>query len=71
MNTSIGDDAARVFSASFYLAIGFGLCVRKAFEQARAALMLESIPEQSTPELFVTVGLDADDLVLVRPPGNA
>jgi hypothetical protein len=70
MNTSIGDDAARVFSAQFYSAIGFGLSLGKAFDQAKAALMLESIPEQSTPELFVTEGLRADDLVLVRPPAN-
>lgn len=66
MNTSIGDDAARVFSAQFYSAIGFGLSVGQAFRQAKAALMLEGIPEESTPELFVTAGLDADDLVLVK-----
>ncbi|MCI0724056.1 MAG: CHAT domain-containing protein [Acidobacteria bacterium] len=67
MNTSIGDDAARVFAAQFYSAIGFGRSVGQSFKQARAALMLEGIPEESTPELFVTTGLDADDLVLVRP----
>ncbi len=71
MNTSVGDEAARVFAAQFYSAIGFGLSVGKAFQQALAALMLESIPEESTPELFVTDGLNADDLVLVRPFGNA
>ena len=71
MNTSIGDEAARVFSAQFYSAIGFGLSVGRAFEQARAALMLEAIPEESTPELFLTDGLDANDLVLVRPPGSS
>jgi hypothetical protein len=68
MNTSIGDDAARVFSANFYSAIGFGLSVGRAFQQGKAALMLESIPEGTTPELFLKEGLDADDLVLVRPP---
>jgi hypothetical protein len=67
MNTSIGDDAARVFSAQFYSALGFGLSVERAFQQAKAALMLEGIPEQDTPELFVASGLNADDLVLVRP----
>jgi hypothetical protein len=45
MNTSIGDAAARVFSAQFYSAIGFGLSVGRAFQQGLAALMLESIPE--------------------------
>ncbi len=67
MNTSIGDEAARVFSAQFYSAIGFGLSVGRAFQQAKAALMLEAIPGESTPELFVTTGLNADDLILVRP----
>lgn len=67
MNTSIVDDAARVFSAQFYSAIGFGLSVGLAFRQAKAALLLEGIPEDSTPELFVTAGLDVDDLVLVQP----
>lgn len=67
MNTSIGDAAARVFSAQFYSAIGFGLSVQKAFAQARAALVLEGIPEGSTPELFVTPGLDPAQLVLVKP----
>lgn len=67
MNTSIGDCAARVFSAQFYSAIGFGHSVRRAFDQAKAALMLEGIPEEATPELFLTAGLDAEELVLVRP----
>ena len=67
MATSIGDDAARVFSAQFYSAIGFGLSIGRAFQQAKAALMLEGIPEDSTPEMFVAAGLTADDLVLVKP----
>jgi hypothetical protein len=67
MNTSIGDDAARVFAAQFYSAIGFGRSVGRAFRQARAALMAESIPEESIPELFVIEGLSADELVLVQP----
>jgi len=67
MNASIRDDAARVFSAQFYSAIGFGLSIGKAFQQAKAALMLEGIPEESTPELFVATGLKDDSLVLVKP----
>ncbi|TAG46071.1 MAG: hypothetical protein EAZ30_13520 [Betaproteobacteria bacterium] len=67
MNTSIDDVTARVFSAQFYSAIGFGLSVGKAFQQAKAALMLEGIPEVSTPELFVGAGICASDLVLVQP----
>ena len=70
MNTSIGDKAARVFSAQFYSAIGFGLSLDQAFRQAKALLMLEGIKEESTPELFIADGLDADELVLVKPSGD-
>ncbi|RCV88461.1 hypothetical protein DU505_13675 [Billgrantia montanilacus] len=69
MNTSIGDDAARVFSSQFYSAIGFGLSVKKAFEQAKALVMMEGLNEEETPELFVQEGLDSDELVIVRPEG--
>jgi len=65
MNASIGDEAARIFSAQLYSAIGFGLSLEKAFDQAKAALMLEGIREELTPELFVTGGLEASELVLV------
>ncbi|MFC5559733.1 hypothetical protein ACFPN4_11625 [Ureibacillus thermophilus] len=67
MTTSIGDDAARVFAAQFYSAIGFGLSVKKAFEQGKAALMLEGIREEDTPELYVKDGIDPDELIIVKP----
>lgn len=66
MNASMGDDAARVFSAAFYSAIGFGHSILRAFGQAKTALMLQGIPEACTPELFVAEGLDPDELVLVK-----
>jgi hypothetical protein len=67
MNTSIGDDAARVFSSQFYSAIGFGLSIQKAFDQAKALLMMEGLREEDTPELFVQEGLDSKELIIVRP----
>jgi CHAT domain-containing protein len=67
MNTSIGDEAARVFASQFYSSIGFGYSVKKAFDQARALLMMEGIPEEDTPELFVHNGVDSEKLVIVRP----
>lgn len=67
MNTSIGDDAARIFSSQFYSAIGFGLSIQKAFDQAKALLMMEGLKEEDTPELFVQKGLDAKELIIVRP----
>jgi hypothetical protein len=66
MTTSIEDEAARVFSAQLSSSIGFGHSVKKAFEQARTALMLEGIPEEDTPELFARDGVPAESVVLVR-----
>jgi len=71
MNAAILDSAARVFAAQFYSAIGFGLSVKVAFEQGKAALMLEGIPEHDIPELFVADGVAPEDIVLVRPGGLA
>lgn len=67
MNTSIGDEAARIFSSQFYSALGFGLSVKKAFDQAQAALMLEGIPEELTPELFHGSDIDPSRLIIVQP----
>lgn len=67
MNTSISDGAARIFSSQFYSAISFGHSVQRAFEQAKTVLMLEGIPEEETPELFVQDGIDPNDIVIVRP----
>lgn len=67
MNQEINDTAARVFSAQFYSAIGFGKSIPNAFKQAKNALMLEGIPEDSTPELHLRMGVEESDLVLVKP----
>ena len=70
MNTAIGDLAARVFASQFYSSIGFGLSLQKAFDQAKALMMMEGIEEENTPELFVRDGLIADQLFIVRPPDS-
>ncbi|VDH15471.1 CHAT domain [Algoriella xinjiangensis] len=67
MNTSIGDEAARIFSSQFYSSIGFGHSVGKAFQQAKALLMMEGINEENTPQLFIKDGLNADEIILVQP----
>ena len=64
MKKSISDDAARTFAASFYRAIGFGRSVKEAFEQGKAALMLEGIPEAQTPDLPVRAGVDPAEVIL-------
>lgn len=67
MKTSIGDDAARIFAAQFYSAVSFGKSLKIAFEQAKALLMLENIPEENTPELYTTEGLDPEKIIIVKP----
>jgi hypothetical protein len=70
VGTSMGDDAARFFAATFYGAIGFGLSIEQAFKQGRAQLAVEGIPDDHRPELFTRPGLDASTLVLVQPPSS-
>ena len=67
MRCEVGDKAAEVFAAQFYSAVGFGLSLKIAFEQAKAALLLEDIQESDIPELFISDGLSADEISLVRP----
>ena len=66
MSIEIGDEADCFFAANFYSSIGFGHSLQKAFNQAIAALLLEGIPEESTPQLFVQDGLSADELYFVN-----
>lgn len=68
MNTSIGDDAARIFASQFYSAIGFGKSLKVAFDQAKAALMVENIPQEDIPELFMANGLESEEFHIIRPP---
>jgi len=66
MNTSIGDQAAIAFAASFYRAIGFGRSIKEAFEQGKVSLMLEGIPEENTLELLCRKGIDAGSVCLIQ-----
>lgn len=70
MRTSISDEAAIIFSASFYSAIGFGLSLEKSFNQAKASLMLEGIKEEETPQLFIKDGLNPKEIFIVSANAN-
>jgi hypothetical protein len=65
MNSSIGDDAAITFAASFYRALGFGKSVKESFEQGRLSLLLEGIPEENTPQLLCKDGVDPASLFIL------
>ena len=66
MRVSIGDEAARVFAAQFYSAIGFGKDVDTAFKQGKAALLLEGIAEENTPVLYARAGISVGEMKLVH-----
>lgn len=65
MSNTITDDAAQYFSAQFYSSLSFGLSVKKSFDQAKAALLLEGIDEVDTPQLYVKDGLVAEEIFLL------
>jgi hypothetical protein len=67
MRREISDNAAITFAARFYSALGFGRSVQEAFDQGIAALKLEEITEQDTPELLVRETIDPKELFLVKP----
>lgn len=66
MSDTIGDNAAKVFAAQFYSAIGFGKSVKNAFEQAKAALLLEGINEENVPVLYTQKGMNAEEIFIVE-----
>ena len=67
MRDEISDPAAKIFASRLYSAIGFGLNVDLAFKQAKAALMLEGIPEENTPALFTNGNVSPAEIILVNP----
>lgn len=70
MNNPIGDQAAIVFASQLYSSIGFGLSLEKAFQQAIVALKLYEIPEEQTPQLYLSNGIEAKDIYLVTKKLN-
>ena len=67
MQTEVSDEAAIIFAASFYRAIGFGCSVQEAFDQGKTSLLLENIPEDTTPQLLIRKGVDASKIILINP----
>lgn len=67
MTDEIEDKSARIFAAKFYSAIGFGHSVKRAYQQARAALLLEDLPNEEVVFLVTDPAIEPDDFILVRP----
>jgi len=66
IKTPITNHAAIAFAASFYGALGFGRSVKEAYEQGRAAILLEGIDTRNIPELLVKEGVDPS-CIFLRP----
>ena len=62
---SIDDEAARIFTGSFYRALGFGQSVQNAFDQGVTAVELYGCPRAVTPRLFVRETVDPTNLTLL------
>jgi tetratricopeptide (TPR) repeat protein len=67
--STISDEAAITFGASFYRAIAFGHSVGAAYKQARVALALEHFEDRECPVLVTRDDVDPAKLVLVSAPG--
>lgn len=67
MSDEICDEAAVVFIASFYRALGFGRPVQNAFDQGLAALEVQGIAESEVPRLLTRAGVDPAQVLLVAP----
>lgn len=66
MSAAVADNAARVFAAAFYGALGFGLSVQKAFDLGINALALDSLVDKNnSPRLLVRDGMDASTTKLI------
>ncbi len=66
MSDSIRDDTACIFAAQFYSSLGFGLSIEQAFNQAKAELILESIPGEDIPKLFSKDKITTSEMYLVK-----
>jgi WD40 repeat protein len=68
MGGAIHDDAARSFAIGFYGGLGERESIAAAYEQGRAAISLEGLPDAERPRLKVRDGVDASQLVLAVTP---
>lgn len=66
MNEAIGDEAAILFAQWLYGAMAFGKSVAEAFEQARTALLLHGVSEDTTPTLQCRAGVDPHSLTFIK-----
>ena len=65
MQDPVDDETAITFASQLYSSIGFGLSLRRSFDQAKARLVMEGCPGCDNPRLHLAPGVDANDLFFV------
>ena len=68
MSDSIDDETACVFAAQLYSSIGFGRSLQTAFNQAKAALLLENVPDENVPTLYTRDDVNANEMLKCPVP---
>lgn len=68
MTGAIHDDAARSFATGLYGGLGEHESIAAAFEQGKAAIYLDGLPDADRPQLQVRDGFDAAELILAAMP---
>lgn len=66
MRSTITDQAAILFVASLYRAIGFGRSIQEAFDQGIVALLVEGVSEADKPQLLRRSSVDATLITLIK-----
>lgn len=66
MDGEVADDAAIVFSSSFYRAIAYGRSIHEAFNQGRLAIGFDGMRQEHAPKLFVRESQDASKITLAK-----
>ena len=69
-SNAISDEAAVTFAAAFYRAIGFGASVYHAFEQGKAAVLLEGVKNVDVFQLRTRAGVDPSRIFLTGPESS-
>lgn len=68
--STIGDDAAIAFAASFYRGIGFGKSIQDAFKLGLTSVGFVQGAQGNKPEILCRKGVDAASVFLIREKKN-
>lgn len=65
MSSTIKDESAILFAASFYQALGFGRSIQTAFDLACLEIEFQTLNEQEVPKLIVGPNIDPQNIYLI------